>query len=221
MRRYYTCANILRRHLRYSWKPGLRWTLPLRVINYQISPAASAEIFQHTAWITSLFVANSDERWLYCQFSLPNIYIFSLKCWENVLLHQCRPSPLRTVCTLYQIRIMVTSEITFASDEHIHPAIRTPAFLGKTLKKKTTMWAIFYSLDELVSSYRCLTMLKCRSPQSPRKRIHCRSYLVSFSRPWKWLVYHFCCCCCCCCCFCFCCSCQALILQTCVTKRRW
>ena len=44
----------------------------------RISPAASPEILHHTVWRTWLFIAYSDERWLYCnQFSLPRVYIFS------------------------------------------------------------------------------------------------------------------------------------------------
>ena len=50
----------------------------------QISPVASAETLQHAVW-TWLFIASSDERGLYYQFSLPRLYIFSLKCWEDVL----------------------------------------------------------------------------------------------------------------------------------------
>ena len=52
---------------------------------FQISPAASPEILHHTVWRTWLFIAYSDERWLYYQFSLPHLYIFSLRGWENVL----------------------------------------------------------------------------------------------------------------------------------------
>ena len=51
----------------------------------QISPAASPEIFHHTVWRTWLFIAYSDERWLYYQFSPPHSYIFSIKGRENVL----------------------------------------------------------------------------------------------------------------------------------------
>ena len=46
---------------------------------FQISPAASPEILHHTVWRTWLFIAYSDERWLYYQFSLPHLYIFSIK----------------------------------------------------------------------------------------------------------------------------------------------
>ena len=51
----------------------------------QISPAASPIIVHHPVWRTWLFIAYSDERWLHYQFSLPHLYIFSLKRWENVL----------------------------------------------------------------------------------------------------------------------------------------
>ena len=36
----------------------------------QNSPAASQEIWHHTVWRTWLFIANSDEKWLYYKFSL-------------------------------------------------------------------------------------------------------------------------------------------------------
>ena len=42
---------------------------------FRISPADSPEIFHHTVWRTWLFIAYSDERWLYNQFSLPHLYI--------------------------------------------------------------------------------------------------------------------------------------------------
>ena len=52
---------------------------------YQISPAASPEILHHTVRRTWIFIAYSDERRLQYKFSLPHLYIFSLKGWENVL----------------------------------------------------------------------------------------------------------------------------------------
>ena len=52
---------------------------------FQISPAASAEILHHTVWRTWLFIAYLDERWLYYQFSLPQVYISLLEGWENAL----------------------------------------------------------------------------------------------------------------------------------------
>ena len=52
---------------------------------FQISPAASPEIWHHTVWRTWLFIAYSDERWFYYQFSLPHLYISLWEGWENVL----------------------------------------------------------------------------------------------------------------------------------------
>ena len=49
----------------------------------QISPAASPEIRHHTVWRTWLCTAYSDEWRLYNHFSLPHLYISSLKGWEN------------------------------------------------------------------------------------------------------------------------------------------
>ena len=40
----------------------------------QISPAASPEIWHHIVWRTWLFIAYTDERWLYHQFSLPHTF---------------------------------------------------------------------------------------------------------------------------------------------------
>ena len=45
---------------------------------FQISPAASPEMLHHTVWRTWLFIAYSDDRWLYYQFPLPHFCI-SLK----------------------------------------------------------------------------------------------------------------------------------------------
>ena len=39
------------------------------------SPAASPAILHHTVWRICLFIACSDERWFYYQFSLPHLYI--------------------------------------------------------------------------------------------------------------------------------------------------
>ena len=51
----------------------------------QNSPAASQEIWHHTVRRTWLFIAYSDERWLYYQFSLHHSYNRFLKGWENTL----------------------------------------------------------------------------------------------------------------------------------------
>ena len=51
----------------------------------QNSPAASQEIWHHTVWRTWLFIAYSDEKWLYYKFSLHHSYNRFLKDWENTL----------------------------------------------------------------------------------------------------------------------------------------
>ena len=51
----------------------------------QISPLASQEIWHHTVWRTWLFIAYSDEKWLYYKFSLHHSYNRFLKGWENTL----------------------------------------------------------------------------------------------------------------------------------------
>ena len=49
----------------------------------QNSPAASQEIWHHTVWRTWLFIAYSDEKWLYYKFSLHHSYNRFLKGWKN------------------------------------------------------------------------------------------------------------------------------------------
>ena len=66
----------------------------------QISPAASPIIVHHTVWRTWLFITHSDERWLHYQFSLPHLYIFSLKGSENVLF-ELRSERVKNV-SIYQ-----------------------------------------------------------------------------------------------------------------------
>ena len=51
----------------------------------QNSPAASQEIWHHTVWRIWLFIAYSDERWLYYKFSLHHACNCFLKGWENTL----------------------------------------------------------------------------------------------------------------------------------------
>ena len=51
----------------------------------QNSPAASQEIWHHTVWRTWLFIAYSDEKWLYYKFSLHHSHNRFLKGWENTL----------------------------------------------------------------------------------------------------------------------------------------
>ena len=52
---------------------------------FQISSAASPVILHRTVWGIWLFIAYSDERWLYYQFSLPQQYISLQEGWENVV----------------------------------------------------------------------------------------------------------------------------------------
>ena len=53
---------------------------------FKISPAHSSEILRHRVWRTFLFIAYSEKRWLYYQFSLPHLYIWLGECtfwaWE-------------------------------------------------------------------------------------------------------------------------------------------
>ena len=51
----------------------------------QISPAASPVILHHTVWRIWLFIAYSDEKWLYYQIRIASLIHFCIKGWENVL----------------------------------------------------------------------------------------------------------------------------------------
>ena len=51
----------------------------------QNSPAAWQEIWHHTVWRPWLFIAYSDEKWLYYNSSLHHSYNRFLKGWENTL----------------------------------------------------------------------------------------------------------------------------------------
>ena len=53
-----------------KWEPST-----LKSDQFQISPAASPEIYHHTVRRTWLFIAYSDGRWSYYQFSLPYLHI--------------------------------------------------------------------------------------------------------------------------------------------------
>ena len=50
----------------------------------QISPAASPEMLHHTVWRLWRFIAYSDERWSYYQFSLPHLFISSYCVMYNI-----------------------------------------------------------------------------------------------------------------------------------------
>ena len=66
-------------------KRKTRSPFTLKSDQFQNSPAASQEIWNHTVWRTWLFIAYSDEKWLYYKFSLHHSYNRFLKGWENTL----------------------------------------------------------------------------------------------------------------------------------------
>ena len=68
---------------RWGWFYCAR--LPFHSREWPVStPAASSEILPHTVWRTWLFIAYSDERWLYYQSSPPHC-TFLFERLENVL----------------------------------------------------------------------------------------------------------------------------------------
>ena len=62
---------------------------------FQISPVASAEIKNSTVWRTWLFIAYSDGTRLYCQFSLPHLYILEVALGSGGLKCRSFSSPFR------------------------------------------------------------------------------------------------------------------------------
>ena len=80
----------------------------------QNSPAASQEIWHHTVWRTWLFIAYSDEKWLYYKFSLHHSYNRFLKGWENTLfeLRSERVDPFTPKSDQFQISPTASAEIS-------------------------------------------------------------------------------------------------------------
>ena len=67
-------------------------------------PAASQEIWHHTVWRTWLFIAYSDEKWLYYKFSLHHSCNRFLKGWENTLF-KLRSERVKTCKLLIDVRV--------------------------------------------------------------------------------------------------------------------
>ena len=70
----------------------------------QNSPAASQEIWHHTVWRTWLFIAYSDEKWLYYKFSLHHSYNRFLKGWENTLF-ELRSERVNDVAAISKLQL--------------------------------------------------------------------------------------------------------------------
>ena len=66
--------------------------------------AGSQEIWHHTVWRTWLFIAYSDEKWLYYKFSLRHSYNRFLKGWENTLF-ELRSERVKKKCIREVVRI--------------------------------------------------------------------------------------------------------------------
>ena len=81
--RHYLTSTCVKRSVKCI--PDL--TLSFLSDQSQISPAPSPEILHHTVWRILVFKLINTERGLCYQFSLPRLYIFFLKCWENVLFY--------------------------------------------------------------------------------------------------------------------------------------
>ena len=70
----------------------------------QNSPAASQEIWHHTVWRSWLFLAYSDEKWLYYKFSLHHSYNPFLKGWKNTLF-ELRSERVKNVGRMYFLNL--------------------------------------------------------------------------------------------------------------------
>ena len=79
----------------------------------QNSPATSQEIWHHTVWRTWLFIAYSDEKWLYYKFSLHHSYNRFLKGWENTLFELRSERVKQDIKFLLQFRFPLDLDFAF------------------------------------------------------------------------------------------------------------
>ena len=76
---YLQLAYGVRISSKSSATPELCLSLP-RVINFKFTLRPHQKyVLHHTVWRTWLFISYSDQKLLYYQFSLPHLYILSLK----------------------------------------------------------------------------------------------------------------------------------------------
>ena len=94
----------------------------------QNSPAASQEIWHHIVWRTWLFIAYSDEKWLYYKFSLHHSYNRFLKGWENTLfeLRSERVNPFTPKSDHCQIFPAASPEILHHTVQYEEPLNHVP-----------------------------------------------------------------------------------------------
>ena len=87
----------------------------------QNSPAASQEIWHHTVWRTWLFIAYSDEKWLYYKFSLHHSYNSFLKGWENTLF-ELRTERVKRLgeCTSHVLLVLFLDSFHLPSKVAVH-----------------------------------------------------------------------------------------------------
>ena len=90
-----TFVSFTRLHCRFSGRESVSYsginrqesfnlTLSLLSDQCQNSPAASQEIWHHTVWRTWLFIAYSDEKWLYYKFLL---HTHTIAFWKVGRIH--------------------------------------------------------------------------------------------------------------------------------------
>ena len=132
----------------------------------QNSPAASQEIWHHTVWRTWLFIAYSDEKWLYYKFSLHHSYNRFLKGWGNTLfeLRSERVNPFTPKSDQVQISPVASpSKITSHSKENVafHSLLRWKTIILPILTTSRTF--LLKRCFEL-GSERANSKLKTHSP---------------------------------------------------------
>ena len=93
-------------HVRARPRYHVNLTLSLLSDQCQNSPAASQEIWLHTVWRTWLFIAYSDEKWLYYKFSLHHSHNRFLKGWENTLF-ELRSERVNTLMSSFCLLLLV------------------------------------------------------------------------------------------------------------------
>ena len=149
----------------------------------QNSPAASQEIWHHTVWRNWLFIAYSDEKWLYYKFSLHHSYNRFLKGWENTLFElrservkRCGSNAwylIRCTCKVWRMDWLSDRSIDWSVDRvtarsfPLNPWVRFPPFLQMNIRhllrvsgvSSFVYWLQVFAADALIFLVPAVLML--------------------------------------------------------------
>ena len=117
----------------------------------QNSPAASQEMWHHTVWRTWLFIAYSDEKWLFYKFSLHHSYNRFLKGWENTLF-ELRNERVKTEAPEYDTMLGRTSLFRKYIEVPLSPPPPLPQGVCVTQELWGSAWRTFVTGAQLDSN---------------------------------------------------------------------